>query len=143
MARDIYQYAFEGDKPVERFIRGLDRGAAAKALEEIEAVGAGERKFIEPYVKIYNVKGFGRVYEMRPKMVKPVRILFRVSDDDGAVILLHAYLKRRDGDAQRALGEARQCFGLIRDKAAKLDLFNIKEYAGGKENGGIQSGKDA
>jgi hypothetical protein len=142
MIRDIYQYVFEGDRPVERFLRGLDRKGLDMVLREIEAIGGGERKLREPYVKRYAFD-FGWIYEMRPKMVRPVRALFRLSDDGGAVILLHAYLKRRESDAREALGEARRCVCMIKNKLARLDLFNIKEIRGGLENGGIQSGKDA
>ena len=99
----IKQYkSLAGTVPVECFINGLTGKQREKIYRLLFLISTDANTLKPPHVKAFRIEKYKGMYDLRARMVKMIRIIFRV-DEEGDIVLLHAFMKRHERTTEQAL----------------------------------------
>ena len=127
--KTIKQYkSLEGSVPVECFINGLTKKQRDKIFQLLFLIATDANALTPPHVKAFRIEKYKGMYELRARMVKMIRIIFRL-DEEGDIVLLHAFMKKHERSTEQALD-------ISKARVAELNQFQatISTMLGGKEN---------
>ncbi|WP_159438275.1 type II toxin-antitoxin system RelE/ParE family toxin [Massiliimalia massiliensis] len=117
--RPIFDFTdADGNAPVQEFIRKLDPKIQHKINQQLEQLQMIPCNLHPPHVKAFRLDRYKGLYELRTRINKMIRIIFFL-DNEGRIILLHGFIKKRDRSTEQALAIARaRKLALASDKSA-------------------------
>jgi mRNA-degrading endonuclease RelE of RelBE toxin-antitoxin system len=84
----------------------------------------------EPYVKHFSLERYHALYELRAKSKTLVRIIFSITDE-GDVLFLTPFIKRRKRDTMQALDSALDLLAQVKDGSCSIEELSIQFFING------------
>ena len=121
--KNIYQYKSpDGVNPVGCFINGLDEKAQRKIGSVLKLISEDANVMKPPYVKAFRIEKYKGFYELRARMIHLIRIIFYI-DEEGDIILLHAFLKKHERSTEQALDISKSRVADLKSETATKSTF--------------------
>lgn len=117
--RKIYTYEHDGECPVSNFFENTNGKITDKLEYQLRYIKDEKNVFCEPHVKHFSIEKYRQLYELRIKASGVmVRVIFY--EQNGEIILLHAFYKRDRKDTEKALETALRILNSILDENGEI-----------------------
>ncbi len=121
----------KGAPPLYAFLDGLEEKQRQKLFSLFALfLQAPEAAMKEPYVKHFKIERYQALYELRAKSKNVVRIIFTLTEE-GDVLFLAPFIKRRRRDTMQALDISLRLLVRTRDGSCSIQELSIKSYING------------
>jgi len=117
--------------PLYAFLDGLEEKQRQKLFSLFALLlQAPDAAMREPYVKHFKIERYQALYELRAKSKNLVRVIFTLTED-GDVLFLAPFIKRRRRDTMQALDVSLRLLAQTHDGSCSIEELSIKSYKNG------------